>query len=166
MEFSRPEYWSGYLFSSPGDLPNPGIELRSPALQVDSLPAEPQGKPKKTCKLGTKGERDESRSQEPLFLVTAVLLTICGPQASPLCSCVQGPLCKMGQGARKAPLGSPHPPPFLAFTSSTLPLWADSKQQSGRSLLSFASCHFSCSIKTNSEGTFPQLCTPSPFAHL
>ena len=33
-------------FPSPGDLPNPGIEPRSPALQVDSLPAEPQGKPK------------------------------------------------------------------------------------------------------------------------
>ena len=35
-------------FPSPGDLPNPGIEPRSPALQVDSLPAEPQGKPKNT----------------------------------------------------------------------------------------------------------------------
>ena len=34
------------LFPSPGDLPNPGIEPRSPALQVDSLPAEPQGKPR------------------------------------------------------------------------------------------------------------------------
>ena len=45
MEFSRPEYWSGQPFPSPGDLPNPGIEPRSPALQVDSLPAEPQGKP-------------------------------------------------------------------------------------------------------------------------
>ena len=45
MEFSRPEYWSGLLFPSPGDLPNPGIEPRSPSLQVDSLPAEPQGKP-------------------------------------------------------------------------------------------------------------------------
>ena len=33
-------------FSSPGDLPNPGIKLRSPELQVDSLPAEPLGKPK------------------------------------------------------------------------------------------------------------------------
>ena len=33
-------------FPSPGDLPNPGIEPRSPALQTDSLPAEPQGKPK------------------------------------------------------------------------------------------------------------------------
>ena len=44
MEFSRPEYWSGYPFHSPGDLPNPGIEPRCPALQMDSLPAEPQGK--------------------------------------------------------------------------------------------------------------------------
>ena len=48
MEFSRPEYWSGWPFPSPGDLPNPGIEPRSPTLQADSLPAEPQGKPKKT----------------------------------------------------------------------------------------------------------------------
>ena len=39
----------GYLFrSSPGDLPNPRIKLRSPALWRDSLPAEPQGKPKNT----------------------------------------------------------------------------------------------------------------------
>ena len=43
MEFSRPEYWSGYPFPSPGNLPNPVIELSSPALQADSLPAEPQG---------------------------------------------------------------------------------------------------------------------------
>ena len=47
-ELSRPEYWSGQPFPSPGDLPNPGIEPRSPALQVDALPAEPPGKPKST----------------------------------------------------------------------------------------------------------------------
>ena len=46
MEFSRPEYRSGQPFPSPGDLPNTGIKPRSPALQTDSLPAEPQGKPK------------------------------------------------------------------------------------------------------------------------
>ena len=45
MEFSRPEYWSGWPFPSPEDLPNPGIKLRSPTLQVDSLPAEPPEKP-------------------------------------------------------------------------------------------------------------------------
>ena len=44
----RPEYWSGQLFPSPGDLPNPEIKPRSPILQADSLPAEPQGKPKNT----------------------------------------------------------------------------------------------------------------------
>ena len=44
MGFSRQEYWSGLPFPSPGDLPNPGIEPRSPALQADSLPSEPQGK--------------------------------------------------------------------------------------------------------------------------
>ena len=48
MEFSRLEYWSGQPFPSPGDLPTPGIEPRSSTLQADSLPAEPQGKPKNT----------------------------------------------------------------------------------------------------------------------
>ena len=48
MEFSRPEYWSGWSFPSPGDLPNPGIEHRSPTLQADSIPAEPPEKPKIT----------------------------------------------------------------------------------------------------------------------
>ena len=46
MGFSRPGYWSGQPFPSPGDLPNPQIDPRSPALQADSLPAEPPGKPK------------------------------------------------------------------------------------------------------------------------
>ena len=40
MGFSRQEYWSALLFSSPGDLPNPGIKPWSPALQADSLPTE------------------------------------------------------------------------------------------------------------------------------
>ena len=43
MEFSRQEYWSGLPFPSPGDLPDPGIEPRSPALQADTLPSEPPG---------------------------------------------------------------------------------------------------------------------------
>ena len=48
VEFSRPEYWSVWPFPSPGNLPKPGIEPRSPELQVDSLPAEPQETPKHT----------------------------------------------------------------------------------------------------------------------
>ena len=42
MGFSRQKYLSGLLFPSPGDLPNPEIEPRSPALQADSLPSEPE----------------------------------------------------------------------------------------------------------------------------
>ena len=45
MEFSRQEYWSGLPFASPGDLPNPGIEPRSPALQAGSSPFELLGRP-------------------------------------------------------------------------------------------------------------------------
>ena len=40
MEFSRPEYWSGLPFLSPGDLPDPAIEPGSPVLQADSLLSE------------------------------------------------------------------------------------------------------------------------------
>ena len=45
MEFPRQEYWSGLSFPPPGDLPDPGIEPESPALQSDSLPTEPPAKP-------------------------------------------------------------------------------------------------------------------------
>ena len=50
MGFSRQEYWSGLPFPSPGDLPDPGIKLRSPALQVDTLTSEPRGKPDENCR--------------------------------------------------------------------------------------------------------------------
>ena len=49
IEFSRQEYWSGLLFPSPGDLPDPGIEPRSPTLQADTLTSELPGKPNFTC---------------------------------------------------------------------------------------------------------------------
>ena len=42
----RQEYWSGLPLPSPGDLPNPGIKLGSPALQADSFPSELPGNPK------------------------------------------------------------------------------------------------------------------------
>ena len=45
VEFSRQEYWSGLPFPSPGDIPDPGIEPGSPALQADTLQSEPPGKP-------------------------------------------------------------------------------------------------------------------------
>ena len=43
MGFSRQEYWSGLLFPSPEDLPDPGIEPRFPALQADTLTSESPG---------------------------------------------------------------------------------------------------------------------------
>ena len=51
--FSRQEYWSGLPCPPTGDLGNPGIKLKFPTLQVDSLPSEPTGKPKSTgvCSL-------------------------------------------------------------------------------------------------------------------
>ena len=49
MGFSRPEHGHREPFPSPGDLPKPGIEPRSPTSQVDSLPAEPHGKTKNTA---------------------------------------------------------------------------------------------------------------------
>ena len=45
MGFSRSEYWSRLPFPSPGDLCDPGIKPRSPALQADSLPSETPRKP-------------------------------------------------------------------------------------------------------------------------
>ena len=48
MGFSRQEYWSGLPFPSLGDLPNPGIEPRSPTLEADALTSEPPGKAHRT----------------------------------------------------------------------------------------------------------------------
>ena len=49
MGFSRQEYWSGLPFPSPGDFPNPGIELGSPTLEADVLTSEPPGKLPNIC---------------------------------------------------------------------------------------------------------------------
>ena len=46
MEFSRKKCWSGLPFPASGNLPDPGIEPGSPALQADALPSEPPGKPR------------------------------------------------------------------------------------------------------------------------
>ena len=70
MEFSRPEYWSGYPFPSPEDLPNPGMEPRSATLQMYSLPAEPQGKPGKATGKATAAAAKSLQS----------CLTLCNPR--------------------------------------------------------------------------------------
>ena len=53
-EFSSQEYWNGWPCSAPGDLPDPGIKLGSPALQLDFLPGELPGKPQELCKTPQK----------------------------------------------------------------------------------------------------------------
>ena len=57
MGFPRQEYWNGLPFPSPGDLPNPGIEPGSPALQADSFPTELKGSPNFTGSHILKMER-------------------------------------------------------------------------------------------------------------
>ena len=74
MGFSRQEYWNGSPFFSPGDLPNPGIEPRSPALQADSLPLSCQGSPLKKklgySKFAPKKLPQENNSMELLYTHT------------------------------------------------------------------------------------------------
>ena len=65
MGFSRQECWCGLPFPSPGDLPNPGIEPESSALQADALPWEPSGKPSliitKKCPNSHEGSEPHAR---------------------------------------------------------------------------------------------------------
>ena len=69
MEFFKQEYWSGLPFPSPGNLPDSGIEPGSPALQADSLPSEPPGKPIEATK-------DKMTLFQFIFYLTAFALEI------------------------------------------------------------------------------------------
>ena len=62
------EYWSGLPFSSPGDLPDPGIEPKSPALQADSLLSEPPQKPNLSGRLLRSWYKREQRAGEDLVM--------------------------------------------------------------------------------------------------
>ena len=76
MGFPRQEYWGGLPFPSPGDLPNPGIEPESPALQADSLLLHHQGL-KSLNSVGTPG-RILSRKMARSDLHHKRLLQVCG----------------------------------------------------------------------------------------
>ena len=76
--FSRQEYWSGLPFPFPGDLPDPGIEPGSPALQADSLPSEPPGKLKIPFKTGRRWQKSNRGHDAASDLVTCI------------CSCPRG----------------------------------------------------------------------------
>ena len=59
LEFTSQECWSGVLFPSPGDLPDPGIEPRSPALWADSLPLSHQGSPRQPGSVPNRADLGE-----------------------------------------------------------------------------------------------------------
>ena len=65
LGFSRQGYWSGLLFPSPGDLPDPGTKPGVPALQADTSPAEPPGKPRPPGKTTRGKVRSLSRVRLP-----------------------------------------------------------------------------------------------------
>ena len=66
MGYSRQEYWSGFPFLAPGDLPDPGIEPVSPALQADSLPLHHQGSPGKCLVLSHQRIQNLGHVKRPL----------------------------------------------------------------------------------------------------
>ena len=82
--FSRQEYWSGLPCPPPGDLPNPGIQPRSPGLQADSLPSETPGKPRKCFK--TTLLQTWSLDQLPVFKLSDTIanrMRECEPTSAP-----------------------------------------------------------------------------------
>ena len=84
MGFSRQEYWSGVPLPSPGDLPDPGIEPWSPALEADALTSEPPGKPKVTLTAVKNFKMHSGSNKAGYFccchcLVTKLCPTFCDP---------------------------------------------------------------------------------------
>ena len=86
---SRQNYWSGLPFPSPGDLPNPGIKPRFPALQADSLPTELHGK---SFPIPEKGNAKEcsnycttaliSHASKVILKILQAVSTVCVPRTS------------------------------------------------------------------------------------
>ena len=75
MGFSRQEYWSGLPFPSPGDLPNPGIQPGSPALQSDALSSEPQFD--LICLLTKKKKKKEKEKKDYKREALLTTMTLC-----------------------------------------------------------------------------------------
>ena len=111
MDFSRQEYWSGLSFLSPGDLPDPGIKPRPPALQADSLPSESPGKPSWCLKVKV--------------LVPQSCLTLCDPMD---CNSPGSSVCGVLQARIQEWLPFPSPRDLLdpGIRPRSLALQADS----------------------------------------
>ena len=84
MAFSRPGYWGGHPIPSPGDLPNPGIKPRSPALQADSLSAELPGKP--LLKVLVKDIVQEGKPSDRLVMLDIKVKVLAAQSCLTLCN--------------------------------------------------------------------------------
>ena len=78
MEFSKPEYWSGLSFLSPGDLPDPGIEPGSLTMQADSLLSEPPGKPQPLGRFSSYLQAPTMHQALFFFLTLLILIMMSG----------------------------------------------------------------------------------------
>ena len=121
--FSRQEYWSELPFHSPGDLPNQGLKLRSPALQADSLLSEPLGKPPKFIQLSS--VQPLSRVQlftTPWITARQASLSITNSQSLPK-------LMSIKLVMPSPPLSSPSPPAPNPSQHQGLLQWVNSSHQ-------------------------------------
>ena len=121
--FSRQEYWSELPFHSPGDLPNQGLKLRSPALQADSLLSEPLGKPPKFIQLSS--VQPLSRVQlftTPWITARQASLSITNSQSLPK-------LMSIKLVMPSHPLSSPSPPAPNPSQHQGLLQWVNSSHQ-------------------------------------
>ena len=90
MGFSRQEYWSGLPCPPPGDLPNPGIKPKFPALQADSLPSEPPGKPKPESQFSSVQSLSRVRlSATPWTAARQAFLSITNSRSPPKPMCIE-----------------------------------------------------------------------------
>ena len=112
MGFSRQEYWSGLPFPSPGDLPNPGIEPGSPALQTDALPSKSHGKPDWLGSIDTVSQSVSSVAQSCPTLCDSMNRSMPGlPVHHHLPEFTQTHVHQVGDAIQLShPLSSPFPP--------------------------------------------------------
>ena len=82
MGFSRQQYWSGLPFPSPGDLPDPGIEPRSPTFQADALTSEPPGKHEEERKSLLMKVKEESEKVRLKLNIQKMKIMASGPITS------------------------------------------------------------------------------------
>ena len=118
MGFSRQEYWSGLPFPSPGDLSDPGIEPRSPALQADTLPSEPPG----NVTQSTGSQRVRQDRSDPVCIHKRLFFFFCLWHLCPSknwvwrpCSCL---VCTDGGGAKSSGIQTASAAGIMALSQS------------------------------------------------